>query len=122
MGTNRAQWRSQPLLDSKSSGLLGSAIVGWSSWQLSSSKPLGGESAQETCTTLPPPDLNVSEWALTGSHLHPEQGVLIPEVKHASRRELAEQQQKHDDPFGLTLLMKLHVRKHHCRLQLERVE
>lgn len=95
--------------------------MGWSSWQ-SSSKPLGGESAHETCMTLPPPDLNVSEWALTGSHLHPEQGVLILEVKRASRRELAEQQQKRDDPFGLTLLMRLRMRKHHCRLQLERVE
>lgn len=96
--------------------------MGWASWQSSSSKPLGGESARETCTTLPPPDLNVSEWVLPGSHLPPEQGVLILEAKRASGRELAEQQQKHDDPVGLTLLMRLHMRKRHCRLQLERVE
>lgn len=58
--------------------------------------------------------------ALTCSYLRREQGVLTPGRERASRRELAEP--KDDDTFGLTVLMKLYMRKLNPRLTLERKE
>lgn len=58
--------------------------------------------------------------ALTCSYLRREQGVLTPGRERASRRELAEP--KDDDTFGLTILMKLYMRKLNPRLALERKE
>lgn len=58
--------------------------------------------------------------ALTCSYLRRDHGVLTPGWERAGRRELAEP--KEDDTFGLTILMKLYMRKLNPRLALERKE